>query len=125
MSETNLTRALAKLDAVNDAMTVKRVFGDAYQAGGASIIPVAAVRGLGCGGGGEGSGPELQGTGSGAGVGFGVTARPVGVFVVKGDTVSWTPSIDVARIVLGGQLVAVAAILTLGRILTHRRRHRR
>jgi len=124
MSDSNLARALAKLDAVTDTLTVRRVFGDAYEREGVSIIPVAAVRGGGGGGGGEGSGPDAQGEGSGAGVGFGVTARPVGVFVVKGDSVSWTPSLDVGRVVLGGQLVAVAAVFVLGRVLTHRRRHR-
>jgi uncharacterized spore protein YtfJ len=125
MGESNLARALARLDAVSDTLTVRRVFGDAYERGDVSIIPVAAVRGGGGGGGGEGSGPDAQGEGSGAGVGFGVSARPVGVFVVSGDTVTWTPSIDVGRIVLGGQLVVAAAILTLGRVLAHRRRHRR
>ena len=123
MSDSNLARALAKLDAVSDSLTVRRVFGEAYERDGVSIIPVAAVRGGGGGGGGEGSGPGTQGEGSGAGVGFGVTARPVGVFVVEGDNVRWMPSIDVGRIVLGGQLVAVVAVLTLGRILRHRRRH--
>ncbi len=116
--------AFSKLDAVKDIMTVKRVFGDAYQADGTTIIPVAAIRGGGGGGGGEGVTPEAQGTGSGGGLGFGVNLRPVGVFVVKEGAVSWSPSVDVMRMVLGGQLVAFAAILTFGRILTQRRRHR-
>jgi hypothetical protein len=38
--------------------------------------------------------------------------------------VSWTPTVDVGRIVFGGQLVALAAILTVGRIVAHHRRHR-
>ena len=124
-AESSVSSALAKLDAVKDILTVKRVFGDAYQADGATVIPVAAVRGGGGGGGGEGSGPDAQGAGSGAGLGFGVDARPVGVFVVKDGTVTWSPSIDVMRIVLGGQLVALAGIFALSRILRHRRRHRR
>jgi uncharacterized spore protein YtfJ len=66
----------------------------------------------------EGSGPK--GTGSGGGVGFGVTARPVGVYVVKDGDVTWQPSIDVMRIVLGGQIVAVVALLTLRRLLARR-----
>jgi uncharacterized spore protein YtfJ len=90
-----------------------------------TVIPVAAVRSGGGGGGGEGVAPDPHGTGSGAGLGFGVSARPVGVFVVKDGAVTWSPSIDVMRIVLGGQLVACAAILAVSRILTHRRRHRR
>ncbi|HEX5586913.1 MAG TPA: spore germination protein GerW family protein [Acidimicrobiia bacterium] len=119
-----LSVALSKLDAVRDVLTVKRVFGDAYEVDGVSVIPVAAVRGGGGGGGGEGDAPDSQGSGSGAGLGFGVNVRPVGAFVVKEGTVTWSPSIDTMRIVLGGQLVALAGILVLGRVLTHRR-HRR
>jgi uncharacterized spore protein YtfJ len=123
--ESPLSSALSKLEAVKEVMTVKRVFGDAYEADGVTIIPVAAVRGGGGGGGGEGAAPNAQGTGSGGGLGFGVNVRAVGVFAVKDGTVTWSPSIDVMRIVLGGQLVALAGILILGRVLTHRRRHRR
>ena len=121
--ESALASALSKLDALQDALTVKRVFGDAYEVEGVTVIPVAAVRGGGGGGGGEGDVPDAQGTGSGAGLGFGVNVRPVGAFVVKDGAVTWSPSIDVMRIVMGGQLVALAGILVLGRILTrHRRR---
>jgi uncharacterized spore protein YtfJ len=119
-----IASALSKLDAVQDVLTVKRVFGDAYEVGGVTVIPVAAVRGGGGGGGGEGDAPDAQGTGSGAGLGFGVNVRPVGAFVVKDGTVTWSPSVDVMRIVMGGQLVAIAGILVLGRILTHHRRRR-
>ena len=48
--------------------------------------------------------------------------RPVGAFVVKDGAVTWSPSVDVMRIVVGGQLVALAGILVLGRIFTHHRR---
>jgi uncharacterized spore protein YtfJ len=119
-----LSTALSKLGAVQDAMTVKRVFGDAYELDGATVIPVAAVRGGGGGGGGEGGPPDAEESGSGAGLGFAFNVRPVGAFVVKDGTVSWVPSVDVMRIVMGGQLVAVAAVLTFGRALKRRRRHR-
>jgi uncharacterized spore protein YtfJ len=122
--ESSLSIALSKLDAVKDILTVKRVFGDAYEVDGVTVIPVAAVRGGGGGGGGEGDAPDAQGTGSGAGAGFGVTVRPVGAFVVKDGAVTWSPTIDVMRIVLGGQLVAIVGIFALGRVLTHHRRRR-
>jgi uncharacterized spore protein YtfJ len=122
--ESPLSVALSKLDALKDVLTVKRVFGDAYERDGVTVIPVAAVRGGGGGGGGEGDAPDAQGTGSGAGLGFGVDVRPVGAFVVKDGTVTWSPSIDAMRIVMGGQLVALAGILVLGRVLTHHRRRR-
>jgi uncharacterized spore protein YtfJ len=120
-----MTSALSRLDAVKDVLTVKRVFGDAYEVDGVTVIPVAAVRGGGGGGGGEGDAPDGQGTGSGSGVGFGVNVRAVGAIVVTDGTVSWVPSVDVTRIVFGGQVVAIVGILVFGRIFTHRRRHRR
>ncbi len=120
--ESALSSALSKLDAVKDILTVKRVFGDAYELDGVTVIPVAAIRGGGGGGGGEGDAPDAQGTGSGAGLGFGVNVRPVGAFVVKDGTVTWSPLIDQMRIVMGRTLVALAGIFVLGRILTHHRR---
>ncbi len=100
-----------------DALTARRVFGDPIQADGATIIPVAK---LGGGGGGGDRGGE-------AGAGFGLTAKPAGVFVVSHGHVAWRPALDVNRVILGGQLVAITALLTLGpslaRWLTARRAH--
>jgi uncharacterized spore protein YtfJ len=120
MADDSMATVLAKLDAVKDTLTVKRVFGDPYELDGVTVIPVALVRGGGGGGGGEGTGPNSDGSGSGGGVGFGVNARPVGVYVVKDGDVSWQPAIDVMRVVLGGQIVAIVAILTLRRLFGHR-----
>jgi len=106
-------------------LTVKRVFGEAYEVGGVALIPVAAVRGGGGGGGGQGDAPDAAGSGSGGGSGFGVTVRPVGAFVVEGGAVTWSPAIDVMRIVMGAQLVAIVGIFALGRVVTHGRRQRR
>ena len=105
---------------VRDSISVKRVYGDPYEKNGLTVIPAAAVRG----GGGGGTGVH-EGEETGAGGGFGVQARPSGAWIIEGDTVTWKPAVDVNRIVLGGQLVALAAILVTGRILaTHaRRRH--
>jgi uncharacterized spore protein YtfJ len=116
MERPGIAEALSKLEAVRDVLTVKRVFGEAYEAHGKSVIPVAAVRGLGGGGGGEDAQQQV-----GAGVGFGVTARPVGVFVVDEQGVRWEPAVDTTRIVLGGQLVAVVAFLLLRRLVGRRR----
>ena len=122
--ESAMTSALSRLDAVKDVLTVKRVFGDPYQVDGVTVIPVAAVRGGGGGGGGEGDAPDAKGAGAGGGVGFGVNVRPVGTVVVSDGTVTWVPSVDVSRIVFGGQVVAIVGILVFGRVLTHRRRRR-
>ena len=105
-----------------DALTVKRVFGEHYERDGVTVIPVAVVRGGGGGGQGEGATPDGAGTGSGSGGGFGVTARPAGVYVIEGGTVSWRPAVDINRIVMGGQIVAVVVLLVLRSVLRHRRR---
>jgi uncharacterized spore protein YtfJ len=123
MTTTALSNALSRLDAVKDVMTVQRVFGEPTQVDGVTVLPVAVVRGGGGGGGGGGSMLEQQEQGEGAGIGFGVNARGVGVFVVKDEIVTWQPAVDVTRIVLGSQLVALAAIVVVGSVLRHRHRH--
>jgi uncharacterized spore protein YtfJ len=99
-----------------DALTVKRVFGEPYEQDGLTIIPAARVQGA-VGG---GSGEDPQGQGKGSGSGFGMTARPVGAFIIRDGELSWRPAVDVNRIVLGGQLVAVAALLTVRAIIRAR-----
>ena len=108
------------LQQTGDTITVSRVFGEPYERNGVSIVPVAAVRGGGGGGGGEG-GDADAGSGSGSGGGFGLAAKPAGVYVIEGSNVSWRPAVNVNRIVLGGQVVAVVALLVLGSILRARR----
>jgi uncharacterized spore protein YtfJ len=103
-----------------DALTVKRVFGEPYEKDGVTVIPVARVQGGAGGGGGEG--PDGQGRGSGSG--FGLSARPVGAFVLRGDELTWRPVVDVNRIVLGGQVVAVVALLTIRAIVKARAKAR-
>jgi hypothetical protein len=44
-------------------------------------------------------------------------ARPVGAFVIRDGELSWRPAVDVTRIALGGQVVAVVALLTLRAII--------
>jgi uncharacterized spore protein YtfJ len=99
-----------------DTLTVKRVFGEPYEKNGVTVIPAARVQGGAGGGGGEG--PEGQGKGSGTG--FGLSARPVGAYVIRGDEVSWRPAVDLNRIILGGQIVAIVALLTIRAIVKAR-----
>jgi uncharacterized spore protein YtfJ len=101
-----------------DAVTVKRVFGKPYEKNGITVIPAARVQGGGGGGGGEG--PPGQGKGSGSG--FGLMARPVGAFLVRGDDLTWRPAVDVNRLILGSQIVAVVALLTIRSIVRTRAR---
>ena len=103
-----------------DAMTVKRVFGEPYEKNGITVIPAARVQGGAGGGGGEG--PEGQGRGSGTG--FGMSARPVGAYLIRGDEVTWRPAVDLNRIVLGGQIVAIVALLTIRAVVKARAKAR-
>jgi len=121
MTEMQASSVLDKVGAVKDAMTVSRAFGESYQVDGITIIPVATVRG---GGGGRSDtrkdSPSGEEGGIGARLGFGATVRPVGVVVIKDGKVSWQPTIDVMRVILGGQLLGLAAILALRRLIERR-----
>lgn len=75
------------------------------------IIPAAKVRG----GGGGGSDTDSNGGG-----GFGLDAKPAGAYVVREGRVRWEPAIDVNRIVFGGQLVVIVALLVLRSIMKRR-----
>ncbi|NUO96877.1 MAG: sporulation protein [Nonomuraea sp.] len=107
-----------------DAVTVGRVFGEPIHHGDVLVIPVARVAHG--GGGGEGHGRDDKGeeTGSGGGGGFGYSATPAGVFVVKDGDVQWRPAVDVNRIVIGGQIVAVVLVLTIRTIFKKWRRRK-
>ncbi len=105
-----------------DVLTVRRVFGEPIERDGVTVIPVARVLGGGGAGIGEdGSAPEggAGGRGTGSGGGYGLKAVPAGVMVIRGGTVSWRPAVDVNRVALGGQLVAIVALV--GAFLTIRR----
>ena len=74
----------ALLDHAKDTITVKRVFGEPIERNDLLVIPVAVVVGGGGAGRSEGR-PDRPGKESGGG--FGVWARPIGVYVVRGDRV--------------------------------------
>ena len=100
-----------------DAMTVKRVFGDPIEKDGVTVIPVAAIRGgLGYGGGHDDSGNQ------GVGGGGGISARPVGVYQIENANVRWEPALDVTRIAMLGQAVAIVLLLVVRSIMRRRRK---
>jgi uncharacterized spore protein YtfJ len=105
------------LDQARDVMTVNRVFGTPYEKDGITLFPTANI----WGGAGGGSGEGQDGRGAGSGSGFGLREKPAGAFVIKEGQVRWIPSLDVNRIILGGQLVAMVALLVS--VLRHRRKH--
>ena len=99
------------LDTVNqtrDAMTAKRVYGEPHTEDGLTVIPAAAVIGGGGGGG------DTLGNG---GTGFGLSARPVGAWVIKDGDATWRPAIDLNRVILVGQIVAIVALLSVRSIV--------
>lgn len=104
-----------------ETMTAGRVFGEPVVRDGVTVIPVARVSGGGGAGSGESPAAE-DGTaaGSGSGGGFGLGVTPAGVFVLRDGGVTWRPAVDVNRIVAGGQLVMVVALLTLRSYLRSR-----
>ena len=100
------------LRGARDAMTARTLFAEPIERDGLLIIPAAKVRG---GGGGGGDSNDN------AGGGFGLAASPAGAYIVREGKVSWEPAIDVNRMVLGGQIVAIVLLLVLRSILRGRR----
>lgn len=118
-----------------DTMTVKRVFGDPIEKDGIMVIPVANVMGGAGGGGGEGPVPRPEGGAAGAdtdegggattmasgmGVGYGVRATPAGAYVIKDGVVRWEPAMDLTRVAIMGQIVAIVFLLVVRSILKSR-----
>ncbi len=98
-------------------MRVMDVVNEAKGAMRASEVFAAKIAG-GAGGGGDQQNPQA------GGVGFGVSSRPVGAFVIKGGEVSWKPALDLNRIILMGQVVAIVALLTARAIVKASTKHR-
>jgi uncharacterized spore protein YtfJ len=108
----------AVMEQTQDLLTVNRVFGEPYERDGLTIIPAAAIRGG--AGGGSGEGGDDGETGQGSGAGFGVRATPAGLVVIRGEEVTWQPALDLNRVIVGGQVVAVVLLLVLRSILRRR-----
>ena len=104
------------LEKAGAEMSARRVFGEPIERDGTVLVPVARVSGGGGGGTGSQDGAE------GGGGGLGVSARPVGAYVIRGDRVTWVPAIDTTRVIVLGQVVAIVALLVLRSILKRGRR---
>lgn len=105
------------LNEAKDTITVSRVYGEPFQSDGVTLIPAAAVKGGLGSGEGEGSGS----TPAGKGGGFGVSARPVGAYQIIGDQVKWVPAVDLNRVIMMGQVVAIIALLVLRSIFRRKK----
>ena len=71
-------------DRVPADLVAMGVYGEPMQVDGATVIPVARV-------------------------GWGLRATPVGVFVIRGDEVTWTAAVDHNRIALIGVITGLAS----------------
>jgi uncharacterized spore protein YtfJ len=102
------------MEGTREVMTVRRVFGEPVERGALTVIPVATVRGGGGGGQGEApptmaEGETTTAMGTGSGGGFGVTARPVGAYVIREDSVTWKPAVDLGKVAS----IALAGLITI------------
>lgn len=114
--------ALNTIAQTMEANTSRKVFGEPVTSGDVTVIPAARVTGRGGGGGGGGASPDPEHrTGEGSGGGLFQSAKPIGAFVVKGSDVTWRPAIDINKIILGGQIVAIVALLVVRELVKRRR----
>ena len=95
------------LSGAREAMSVRKVFGEAIEEDGVTVIPVAKVAGGGGGGG------DTEGNGGG---GFGLAAKPAGVYLIKDGDVSWRPAVNPGAQIVGWQLVAAFALFVWWRL---------
>lgn len=109
----NLSKMVSQ---AQEAMTVRRVYGEPFVKNGVTVIPAASIRGAVGGGGGDDKSGEHEQTGSGCGLM--IKAAPIGAFVIQVDKVSWRPSYDINRVmlgVLGAQLTVIVALIVQSR----------
>src|SRR5256885_14806719 len=100
-------------------MSQHTVFGEPITHDGVVVIPVARVGDM--VGAGTGNRSDAE---KGAGGGLTMRAAPVGVFVIRNGNVVWRPAVDVNKVILGGQIVGIVALLTLRSLVKARRRRR-
>ena len=87
------------LEALPTDRTARRAFGEPYEtADGATVIPVAKIRGK-----------ARDSEDDPGGAAFGVNAAPLGVFVVHEGKASWVPAVDANRIALIGVITGLLA----------------
>lgn len=96
-------------ESVKDAVSARRVFGEAVERDGVTLVPAATV----IGGGGGGGRPDADGEGPGAGLGYGLLAWPSGAYEIRDGQARWIPALDTTRI-------AAIALIVLAILLRSR-----
>jgi uncharacterized spore protein YtfJ len=90
---------MAIMEKIQERFTAGIVYGEPVESEGSVVVPAARVMGGG-GGGGDKEGNE--------GGGFGLSARPVGAWVIRNGEAEWKPAIDVTLIIISGLLVVMS-----------------
>ena len=44
----------------------------------------------------------------------------MGAYLIRGDDVAWRPAVDLNKVIIGGQVVAIVALLTIRAIVKAR-----
>jgi len=104
--------AMGLLTDTRERMSQHTVFGEPITHEGIVVIPVARIGGMA----GAGTGNRSD-TGTSEGAGFSMRVAPVGVFVIRNGTVKWRPAVNLNKIIFGGQVVAIVALLTVRSIV--------
>jgi len=99
------------LASAQNSLDVRRVYAEPFTQDGVTVIAAAAV----AGGGGGGHGDDDTKGQRGEGGGFGVSARPVGAYVIKNGEVRWVPAVDVARVLSTATALTIASAFILRR----------
>ena len=105
------TAADSAMQNLRDQLKTDLVYADPIERDGALFIPAAKVRGGGGGGG------DTDGNG---GAGFALTAKPAGMYVIRDGNATWQPAIDMNRVILGGQIVGIVALIVMRGIFRRR-----
>ena len=92
--------------AARESLTVRRVYGEAVERDGVTVIPAASIAGG--FGGGNGKDPKGQ---EGEGGGFAMSAHPSGAYMLRNGQVSWHPAVDMNKVVGVVGLVVVTYLL--------------
>jgi uncharacterized spore protein YtfJ len=103
------------VSSARESLTVRRVYGEAVERDGLTLIPAASI----AGGFGGGTGKDPTGQ-EGEGGGFGMSGRPAGAYIVRNGQVSWLPAIDVNKAIGVVGLVVVTYLLMRPRMARSR-----
>ncbi|NUT47974.1 MAG: sporulation protein [Saccharothrix sp.] len=92
-----------------DSLEAKRAYAEPYEKDGITAAAIA-------GGAGGGTGRDEKNQ-EGEGGGFGLTAKPVGAYVISDGKVRWEPAVDVNRLIATAGAIAIAALFVVLRVI--------